>query len=1382
MTDVYQNFNRTQLDAFVRSALDARDELVQYKIFWSCAPGRRLKLNLPQNLNTVAYGPLPIYPLRWVQARYPDYGGNYACDLNNAHELGTTNVNSENTNPYWPDQADGIWPTEMVSDTDPIRFRVWAYEIRGRTGDPIIIQIDWGKVPPPQAFAGLVPFRGRLEVSGYSVGLTPTPRTPTITGEMYAGSYRYGRSIVDELMLAWEVTGPITFTGGGGTGAAAHVEYTSTGNISRIVLDEPGDGYVTEPLVGGARARAKIAAGKVTEVQLLGNRNSDIKPWIVDSQQTPIIGFGVGKIALVSVVNGGSGYITAPEVKFIGGGGTGARAHATVANGSVKEIIVDDGGQDYTDVPLIVVGSGMTGTFPAVAQCSLTFKVTGLRSRKSGLGYTSAPSVTITGGGGTGAAAHAVLAGAITGITITAPGSGYIVGPPAVIFTGGGGTGAAAQAIMTGDHVSSIRILDGGSGYTSAPTISFSPVTAHPAAATATFTLNTAISLVLDAQGSGYTSSPKVDIAPPPPGGTPALADAVIGNSTIATVSVTYSGEGYITPPAVSFNGGGGNGDLHAHSVIDGQGRVTAVIVDTPGTNYTSTPEVKFDNVNPATALAILDTLYESFGLSGYSLTNRTNHVGIELDEFNDGCNNGQFWGFGFNGAIFADALDADKYADPYYIADLGAYAEAVMTLVGHIDSVSIINAGRGYGKAPQITFYIFEDPNPDPAAPPVVYTAPTAKAEIENGSISRIFITDQGEGYFGVAIIIPPPEFKRATAVTEITGVVGSIVLDNRGSGYTGETADVTIDGNARATAVVENGQVVRINLDDPGSGYKANPSVKIAGNAKAHAVLNASVSKITITNPGLGYVDAPRVRFVYGDATAEADIERTNGTVSALRITDGGSGYTEAPIVFLEIPDPLEVQKPTSEKVKLFALLVPGGYDINHNFIPNLNAGKLPGFWLDGEITGNTYYNYWAAGVGLQSNEVLDVKCAEPWTFYGESETVNAYLIPPSPVFGLTDAYGHLVQGGDFWWFAGPSSGLGGEEGFGPYTVAAPPSQPFYTFEYAIPCPAWGGTAWYIFWDYSVSQGQVGIGYSEVGTPLHPINNVICYFITSTHSPRHLKRVDTIPNSNQVFGRLPVGNHWNQINITEWVVHVFVDEVANFRPVLHAYPPVVPGELINEGGDDDIPAYYFPLTYGKHNQQYIAYFYNGLNLVARCGATSFAEAVTNDDGVMIDFQDMAAVADLWTQVQKTFVPILAQITADTRSDMSLLVSGIIEGGMPYFGAAYRSRDINFHIASQVFTAKAVATVEGGEVVAITITDHGSGYIGELSPQVRIVGGGGQGAEAVISDIAFGTYINTITLLSGGSGYTSVPDVIIDEPLGNTFSGWLPMKPASRP
>lgn len=69
-----------------------------------------------------------------------------------------------------------------------------------------------------------------------------------------------------------------------------------------------------------------------------------------------------------------------------------------------------------------------------------------------GTGYTSAPTVSLSGGGGSGGAAIALLtAGVVTAVVITNKGSGY-TSAPTISFTGGGGSGAVAATALIGNE------------------------------------------------------------------------------------------------------------------------------------------------------------------------------------------------------------------------------------------------------------------------------------------------------------------------------------------------------------------------------------------------------------------------------------------------------------------------------------------------------------------------------------------------------------------------------------------------------------------------------------------------------------------------------------------------------------------------------------------------------------------------------------------------------------------------------------------------------------------------------------------------------------------------------------------------------------------
>jgi prepilin-type N-terminal cleavage/methylation domain-containing protein len=75
--------------------------------------------------------------------------------------------------------------------------------------------------------------------------------------------------------------------------------------------------------------------------------------------------------------------------------------------------------------------------------------ITGINITAGGSGYTSAPVVDFSGGGGTGATAIATISGGVvTGITLTGKGTGYTSAPD-ITFSGGGGMGAAASVTFT---------------------------------------------------------------------------------------------------------------------------------------------------------------------------------------------------------------------------------------------------------------------------------------------------------------------------------------------------------------------------------------------------------------------------------------------------------------------------------------------------------------------------------------------------------------------------------------------------------------------------------------------------------------------------------------------------------------------------------------------------------------------------------------------------------------------------------------------------------------------------------------------------------------------------------------------------------------------
>ncbi len=94
------------------------------------------------------------------------------------------------------------------------------------------------------------------------------------------------------------------------------------------------------------------------------------------------------------------------------------------------------------------VQPGETFSQPGSSAVGTPLRLSSLRLDGGGSGYTSAPAVTISGGGGVGATATAVISsGAVTAVNLTSPGYGYTGVPVVTIAAPTSGTRATASAI-----------------------------------------------------------------------------------------------------------------------------------------------------------------------------------------------------------------------------------------------------------------------------------------------------------------------------------------------------------------------------------------------------------------------------------------------------------------------------------------------------------------------------------------------------------------------------------------------------------------------------------------------------------------------------------------------------------------------------------------------------------------------------------------------------------------------------------------------------------------------------------------------------------------------------------------------------------------------
>lgn len=219
-------------------------------------------------------------------------------------------------------------------------------------------------------------------------------------------------------------------------------------------------------------------------------------------------------------------------VSITGGGGSGLAASVSLGL-TTSTFTVATPGAGYSQVATATIAGGSpttAGTATALmGVTNATFTITGGTTV-----YSAAPTVTLAGTGLTGATAVAVLSGGttgtVTGINVTAPGSG-LTAAPTVTFAGGTvqtagtnptGTGALAGLIVVGVTVAA------GAGYTTIPTsLTFGGTATTQATATVNPNTLAIQSVTVTNPGTGYTSAPTVTI--PTTSGSIALAATTAG-------------------------------------------------------------------------------------------------------------------------------------------------------------------------------------------------------------------------------------------------------------------------------------------------------------------------------------------------------------------------------------------------------------------------------------------------------------------------------------------------------------------------------------------------------------------------------------------------------------------------------------------------------------------------------------------------------------------------------------------------------------------------------------------------------------------------------------------------------------------------------------
>jgi len=622
-----------------------------------------------------------------------------------------------------------------------------------------------------------------------------------------------------------------------------------TQGVIQVIMTNNGDGYLTAPTVtplGGAPTTAAQLqaylnpAGSLHSVSMVnhGSNFTDV-PTIAITPLGTGAAAGSANFVVVSMTlaYGGSNYNVGDLLYVFGGSGVQATARVTSVNGgSVTGINLLSGG-NYTVLPNVINCLTTSSGIGSGCYLNLSMGIQSLSVANPGINYVNQPVVNITGAGGTGATATAILsAGGIGAFTITNTGSGYVNQPTVEILSGQAGVAIAQLQPTT---VSLVEVLYPGNDFTYTPSVILESVGTGAAPSVVALKV---VQLVMDNPGLGYVAGDLLQVSGGVGNGSCVIqvltatttgniltwvmvnagsyttlpltvSNNMVGGTGVGaafsllmgvdSISILSSGSGYVTPPLVLFTGGEGVGAA-AYTILTGDG-VSEIVVTSPGSGYTSIPTVSITSGQGATAQAYIVPTSISF---------------VQMVDV----------GSGYTSA-----------PDVFFVGGGGSGAIAYAVLVGDtIADIVLVDGGTGYVNPPQVVL--------DGNAVAICELTPT--------SLDRIEILNPGANYVANPVVNITGGNASAQSVLTPTGIA-NVFITNPGNNYTTDPVLSWIAGAAQVgtftppiTRVNRSFSVRQVAVNSPGAGYQAAPSVVFSAPSPGGTVASAT----TVLGSGSG------------------------------------------------------------------------------------------------------------------------------------------------------------------------------------------------------------------------------------------------------------------------------------------------------------------------------------------------------------------------------------------------------------------------------------------------------------------------------------------------------------------------------------------------